>query len=248
MPSHRKLRLVLNEKNYGFAGGNNIAINYALKALNPDYILLLNNDTIVEPNFLTELVKVAERDEKIVLVGPKIYYYDEPNRIWAIGDFRDQDMIDTGGLNKPREVKVVNSCAFFLRGDIIKVLGFMDTDYFPAYCEEIDYCIRAKRKGYKLYSAPNSIVWHKVPPGRYYHKSSQVYYIWKNSIILRYKNYEGVKFFGSLLNFLFVGTVLWMLSFLKRGEYNLIISTIRGIKDGILWCIANKVASRNTFR
>ncbi|WP_297480865.1 glycosyltransferase family 2 protein, partial [Thermococcus sp.] len=73
---NRRMILIKNMENYGYAGGNNIGIKFALSILNPDYVLLLNNDTVVDPNFLTELVKVAESNEKIGIVGPKIYYYD----------------------------------------------------------------------------------------------------------------------------------------------------------------------------
>lgn len=74
---NRKLVIIKNEKNYGFAEGNNIGIRYALKALNPNYILLLNNDIVVEKGLLYEIVKVAESDYKIGVVGPSVYTYIE---------------------------------------------------------------------------------------------------------------------------------------------------------------------------
>ncbi len=74
--SNEKLVLLVNSENYGFAEGNNIGIRYVLNTFNSDYILLLNNDTVVEENFLNSLVKVAENDAEIGILGPKIYYYD----------------------------------------------------------------------------------------------------------------------------------------------------------------------------
>ncbi len=71
LPSNEKLVLIKNDKNYGFAEGNNIGIRYALKVLDPEYILLLNNDTIVDKDFLSELVSVARADDTIGFVGPK---------------------------------------------------------------------------------------------------------------------------------------------------------------------------------
>ncbi len=67
----RRMILIKNRDNYGFAGGNNVGIKFALSVLNPSYVLLLNNDTVVDPDFLSELVKVAESDEKIGIVGAK---------------------------------------------------------------------------------------------------------------------------------------------------------------------------------
>ncbi len=80
--SSRRLILIKNDKNVGFAEGNNIGIKYALNNLNPDYILLLNNDTVVDKGFLVEMLKVSESDNEIGIVGPKIYFYNEPKRIW----------------------------------------------------------------------------------------------------------------------------------------------------------------------
>ncbi|NQE54445.1 hypothetical protein C5S29_12710, partial [ANME-1 cluster archaeon GoMg3.2] len=85
LPSNRKMIIIKNEKNYGFAEGNNIGMRYALKALNPDYILLLNNDTVVDREFLGELMKVAESNGMIGFVGAKVYFYDKSNVIQFTG-------------------------------------------------------------------------------------------------------------------------------------------------------------------
>ncbi|WP_321422163.1 glycosyltransferase [uncultured Methanobacterium sp.] len=70
--------MIKNKENYGFAEGNNIGIRFSLNNLDPDYILLLNNDTVVEKNFLDELVKNGENNKEIGILGPKIYLYDKP--------------------------------------------------------------------------------------------------------------------------------------------------------------------------
>jgi len=85
-PTYKKqLMIIENKKNYGFAKGNNIGIKYALKNLNPDYILLLNNDTVVDKDFLRILVQEGENNSETGLLGPKMYYYDNPDVIWCIG-------------------------------------------------------------------------------------------------------------------------------------------------------------------
>ena len=71
----KNLILIKNDRNYGFAEGNNIAIRFSMEKLNPDYVLLLNNDTVVDKKFLYELIQVAIKNDKIGFVGPKIYYY-----------------------------------------------------------------------------------------------------------------------------------------------------------------------------
>ena len=244
LPSNKKLIIIKNEKNYGFAEGNNIGMRYALKALNPDYVLLLNNDTVADKEFLGELVKVGEGDERIGIAGPKIYYYDEPKRIWATGDQKSMDKIDDGRYNHIREVKWVVGCAFFVRVTLIEKVGLLDSDFF-LYGEEGDYCIRVKKTGYKLYFVPGSIVMHKDKPFRKDHKPHQVYYSRRNTIILIRKNYQGIRFYISLFRFLFIYNPLYISLLLKSGSYNLIIPMFKGIKDGFLWCLGIIQAGKN---
>jgi len=81
--SDPKIKVIYNKENLGFSGGNNVGIKYALDN-NADYVLLLNNDTIVNHNFLNKLVEIAEKDNKIGMVGPKIYFPDS-KKIWFAG-------------------------------------------------------------------------------------------------------------------------------------------------------------------
>lgn len=85
---NKRMILIKNNDNYGFAGGNNVGIKFALDVLNPDYVLLLNNDTVVDKDFLIEMVKVGESDEKIGIVGSKIYYYDYRDKSEGFVDSR----------------------------------------------------------------------------------------------------------------------------------------------------------------
>jgi len=173
LPSNRKLIFIKNEKNFGFAEGNNIGMRYALKALNPDYILLLNNDTVVDKRFLDELVKVAESDEKIGIVGPKIYYYNHNGQsdvIWFAGGkinyytgktpHRGNYERDTGQYNKIEETDYVTGCSLFIKRVIVKEIGMLDEEYFFGH-EDIDFCVRASRQGFKIMYAPGSRIWHK---------------------------------------------------------------------------------------
>lgn len=151
LPSNGKLILIKNEENYGFAEGNNIGTRYALKALNPNYVLLLNNDTVVDTEFLGELVKVGEGDERVGVVGPKVYYYDEPTRLWAIGyQKKSMGKIADGRYNDITEVKWIVGCAFFVRTSVIEKVGLLDPELF-LYGEEDDYCMRMEEVGYTLY-------------------------------------------------------------------------------------------------
>ena len=165
------IRLIRNSKNLGFTGGNNIAINKVLDEGNSKYILFLNNDTVVEQDFLIELVKVAESDSKIGVIGPEIHDYDPPRKIHSRGGVVSLIWGPhfVGGTEHRRrykddtkfELQYYSGCAFMARGDVLKKTGGFDSDYFY-YGEDIDLGFRIFRAGYKIKCAPESKIYHKV--------------------------------------------------------------------------------------
>ena len=176
VPAKKNLILIKNDSNYGFAKGNNIAIKYSMKNLNPDYILLLNNDTVVSPNFLTKLVNKAKSDDTIGVIGPKIYYYNyngESNYIWFAGGrvnlrkYPGYFHLDEGIINSP--IKLTGKClecdwisgaAMMIKTDLLKKFLLDDKYFFGA--EDVDLCIKIRREGYKIFCVLESIIWHKA--------------------------------------------------------------------------------------
>jgi GT2 family glycosyltransferase len=194
---NRRIILIKNKDNYGFAGGNNVGIEFALGVLNPDYVLLLNNDTVVDEDFLIEMVKVGESDKKIGIVGSKIYYYDYNGRndvIWGLGGggvnlktggtwHYEMNKIDNEKHEDAIECGYITGCSMLIKGDILKILKGFDEDYF-CYYEDADLSIRCKKLGYKLICATKSILWHKVSvsSGGEYSPTS-IYYMSRNRIL-----------------------------------------------------------------
>jgi GT2 family glycosyltransferase len=179
----KKLLLIENYENYGFAMGNNIAIDYTLKYDNPEYVLLLNNDTIVDKDFLKNMMDVADNDESIGIIGPKFYYYDYNNsheQIWCIGSVVDLDhfpghhsiMQEEGYDLTQRVIECdwVSGAGLLIKKDAIPE-GYLDTDFFFG-CEDVDLAIQVKNKGYKVVTVTDSIIWHKVGMSR--HKNTQL--------------------------------------------------------------------------
>ncbi|KUH34453.1 glycosyl transferase family 2 [Thermococcus celericrescens] len=170
----RRMILFKNKDNYGFAGGNNVGIKFALSVLDPDYILLLNNDTVVDKEFLTELVKVAESDEKIGIVGPKIYYYDYNGRSDVI-NFTGADLIlwkgkekrygagevERGQWDKILAVNKIEGSCMLIKSKVLREVGLFEERFF-CYWEETDLDFRVKREGYKLLYVPTGNIWHKI--------------------------------------------------------------------------------------
>lgn len=166
------IEIIENGRNMGFAEGCNIGIRRSLEK-GANYVLLLNNDTTVEPNFLDEMVTLAESKKDIGIVGPKICYYDEKNKISRAGEkintitgkvtINKRDHIDdeTNTRDKNGEmVDIVEGSCFLIRSNLFDKIGLLDPEYF-AYSEDIDYCLRAKKNNFDVYCCHSSKIYHK---------------------------------------------------------------------------------------
>jgi hypothetical protein len=237
------IQLIRNDKNYGFAEGNNIGIRHALEKSNPQYILLLNNDTMVDPCFIDEFIKVAESDTTIGVLGPKIYYHHEPQKIWfAGGTFHPRigqafhtgiNHHDNGRYDTIREVAFITGCAMLIKIEVIKKIGLLDSDYF-AYHEDSDFCFRARRAGYKLVFVPQSKIWHKVASTLGLTSFPYVYFIARNRIILMRKNASKLNiilFFTPY--FIVVKIIKPLLNFTTRRNWRAIHALFLGTRDGL---------------
>ncbi|MEM9775015.1 MAG: glycosyltransferase family 2 protein [Chloroflexota bacterium] len=160
-----------SEKNLGFAGGNNIGLKYAI-AQGFEYILLLNNDTLLDVNCLKNLVAAKEKlSLSVGGVTAKIYYAQEKTRIWSVGsNFRPwlfevadngKDSIDNGQWSVARQVDFAPFCGILFDVSVFEHIGLLDDRYF-LYYEDMDYCQRLKAHGKQLYYVPNAIIWHAV--------------------------------------------------------------------------------------
>ncbi|CAI1492439.1 protein of unknown function [Thermococcus nautili] len=194
---NRRLILIKNRENYGFSGGNNIGIKFALEVLDPDYILLLNNDTVVHRNFLKTAISIAKMNEKIGMISTKILFYDNPRIINSVGTiiFKDGSAahlggreLDNGQYNRIFETFAPCAAAAFYRKEMLKEIGLFDEDLF-LYMEDVDLGWRARLMGWKCFYSPNSIVYHKhsVSSGKY--SRFKLYYIERNRLLVLIKNY-----------------------------------------------------------
>lgn len=165
-----KIKVLNVKRNLGFAEGNNLGIQYALKK-KTDYILLLNNDTVVTNNFLSGLIDYAKTDKRVGIIGPKILYYHS-DKIWfngvklypLLGLFRHQEINKDNHVSyrqNPFPTDYVCGAAMLIKHQVLEDIGFFNPSYF-AYFEEADFCYRARKKGYQSVIVPRSIIFHKV--------------------------------------------------------------------------------------
>jgi hypothetical protein len=187
--------LLENGSNLGFALGNNRGIEWALER-GAEYVFLLNNDTVVDPDCLTALVEVAQRDASVGIVGAVNFYVSRPDVIWYSGgrvDWRTAAFSDPtsektfgqlNGVPSVREVDDVAGSALLIKASVIRKIGLMDPRYFM-YFEESEWCLRAKRNGYRVMASLDAKVWHKVsgsagPLARYFMVRNRGLFMLKN--------------------------------------------------------------------
>jgi GT2 family glycosyltransferase len=222
------IHIIENDKNYGFAEGCNIGMRYALKNSATDYILLLNNDTTVAPDFLAEMVKITESDPLIGIAGPKIYFSDEPNKIQSAGaqiDLRTGqatsvglNKIDIGQFDNIREVDWVYGCALLIKRATIDVIGLLDPAYFRVM-EEVDWCVRCKKSGYKLVFIPKAKIWHRGHFAPDEMSNVILYYTIRNQFLFMKKHARKSQFVSFFIRFLFTGLLrVTIVSLLYRKE------------------------------
>lgn len=183
-------KLIFSIQNLGFSGGNNLAIRDALN-LGFDYIVLLNNDTIVEPNFLASLVSEAEQSLDVGAVTGKIYYYYKREDVWSAGGEYDRNTgltiqysgSDTEAFNSKKEITFATGCLLMVPRKVVQKIGLMDEEYF-LYSEDSDYCQRIIDAGYKIIYNPQSVIYHKVSASTGDRSPMQQRYMMRNNLYM----------------------------------------------------------------
>lgn len=169
IPFDVRLTLIQNGGNLGFAGGSNVGLRYALRDPACQFCWLLNNDTVVDPSALTELVRVCDRESRVGLCGSLNLFYYDPRRVQAQGGLtynrwtarvRTPELAMAHELGThPPHFDYINGASLFVRRDFLEQVGLLEDAYF-LYFEEIDWAMRAKGK-FKLSYAPKSVIYHK---------------------------------------------------------------------------------------
>ncbi len=236
--------IIENEKNLGLEGGTNVGMKEALKR-GSKYVLSINNDMIVKPDFLDHLVEVMEDDPKIAIAQPKLYYMEPKNVIWCAGckyrfygyKILNQDEVDTGQADQIKFIDAPDG-SFLFRGKTLKEEGLLDGNFFIIH-GEVDWCMRVAKKGYKFLYVPKSVVWHKVGGTfKTQTKASVVctYYNIRNWLITIKKNKSFPYYFGVLFSELTFLAFLRFIKYLKNKQPNL----IKVYHDAVWHAISNK--------
>jgi GT2 family glycosyltransferase len=161
----RNFHTIRSETNLGFCGGNNLGIDYARKHIRPDYYLLINNDVIVHPDFLTNLVLALEENPAVGMASPKIFCYPEKDKLWRPGVHEIRVgatfHIKSYDTDTTKETDMVNGCCMLIKSEVIEKIGLLRPEFFLSGWDTLEYSLRAKRANFKLLYVPSAVIWHK---------------------------------------------------------------------------------------
>jgi GT2 family glycosyltransferase len=235
--------LIKSPVNLGFAGGNNMAIRQA----KGDYILLLNNDTIVPPDFIGPLLDSFSRHPAAGIVSPKIiFYYSEDliqyaganafNKFTCRNETIGYMQKNDARFNVEYETGFCHGACMLISRAVIGRIGLLDENYFMCY-EELDYCERAKKAGFSIFYNGHSHIWHKQSVSIGPNSPLKYYYLTRNRIYFARKNFTGLSKLSSVLYICMVSVPINAIKeWIKGRGYNSI-----AIIKGAVWNIFHKV-------
>lgn len=238
---HPGVQLIISDENLGFAGGNNLGI----KASKGDYIMLLNNDTVVDPGFLEPLVHKFLSEPEAGAVSPKIIFHHTPGMIQYAGlseinsftirnKGRGYGVMDTGQYDQDSKTFFAHGAAMMVPRKVIKEVGLM-TEIFFLYYEEMDWVKRIRRAGYKVFYVHNSTIYHKESLSTGKNSPFKTYYMNRARLIYLRRNVKGITLVLAILFQCFVAIPKNLLFFLLSGRKDLFLAYVRAI----LWNIKN---------
>jgi hypothetical protein len=243
-PSSRGLVIIKNSRNYGFTRGNNIGMEFALQNLQTDYLLLLNNDTLVDEQLLNYLVRVGEKHQKIGFIGPKIYHgLGMEKTIQYAGGRQDLWRFeprpigygekDQGQYDQNRRVDFISGACILARTEMIKKIGLLDEDFF-SYREENDWCWRGYRGGWSTWYSYQAVIWHKGQGSTSNQQPTILYYMTRNRFLFMKKHARKMQIFVFLLIFfLYDSWYRTAASIFYHHQFRLVRCFWKAIGDGL---------------
>jgi len=222
-------------ENLGFAGANNLGICLS----KGKYILLLNNDTIVTPNFLEPLVNKMESDPAIGAVSPKIRYYYLPDTIQFAGMTPINSYTvrsrayghmekDVGQFDQDRISAYAHGAAMMVSRKVVEEIGLMSLSFF-LYYEELDWGFRIRKAGYKIYYVYNSMIYHLESVATGKQSPFKTYYLNRSRLLYMRRNVRGAKSIIPILFQLIVAIPKNMVQFLFQGRIDLFRAYCRAV-------------------
>lgn len=229
------VKVIRSETNLGFAGGNNLGIQVAKGR----FLMLLNNDTLVHPDFATAILDAFKVQPNAGIIASKIQFTHSPNVLqfagsspinpYTIASFAiGYGEKDAGQYDVPIQSPIAHGAAMTVSREAIDRVGPMTDDYF-LYYEEIDWCHRIKQAGFEIWFEPSSLIYHKESMSTGKSSPLKEYYKTRNRILFARRNLSGVQLFASLVYLFFVANPIHLLKKVLRGNRPLAKAQIKGL-------------------
>lgn len=237
--TYPEVRLIVNDKNLGFSGGNNTGI----AAAKGEYLFIVNNDTEVTPDLLEKLLAPFHTDKLIGVVSPKIKYFTHPDIIQYAGftpinQFTGRNKCigdhepDRGQHDVPGYTAYAHGAAMFLKKEVVDKTGSF-AEVFFLYYEELDWSARILKAGFKIYYEPGAVIYHKESLSVGKNSVLKTYYLTRNRILFMRRNVSGLNNLFWPLFLIFVSLPKNTFTFIIKKEFE----HLKAFYSGILWNI-----------
>jgi len=235
--------VILNGKNLGFTGGNNVGI----RAAKGDYLFIVNNDTEFTPGLLEGLLEIFDQYPDAGIVSPKFHYFFHKGTIEYAG-YNTVDVLtgrngmigckeqDNGQYNTIKETNYAHGGGMMVPRKIIEEVGPLPEQFF-IYYEEFDWCEQIKRKGYKVYYQPKSLIYHKESMTTGKASPFKTFYHTRNRILYMRRNVSWPNFLVFISYFTFLTVPKNTFSYLIKGQK----AHLKNFWKGIFWHFNNNI-------
>lgn len=237
------VKVILNGKNLGFTGGNNVGI----KVATGDYLFIVNNDTEFTPGLIEGLLEIFNKYPDAGIVSPKFHYFFHKGTLEYAGYntvniFTGRNAMvgckekDEGQYNEIKETNYAHGGGMMVPKKVIEEVGGLPEEFF-IYYEEFDWCEQIKRKGYKVYYQPNSLIYHKESMTTGKASPFKTFYHTKNRILFMRRNMSKASYFIFLLYFTFLTVPKNTATFIVKRQ----AAHLRSFWKGIMWHFNKKI-------
>jgi GT2 family glycosyltransferase len=238
-----EVRVIRSPENLGIPGGRNFGLEAVLSRTDADYVMILDNDVVVEPRLLDKLVAAAEAEPDLGIVGPTLYYHSDPKRIWSAGAFivfrevtarsPSKNRLETA--ERPEGVErfdCITGCCMLVKRQVFETVGRFNPQYFFVG-STMDFCHRAAKRGFAAAVATHARLWHKVSASTGGGYNPFRAYFTGRSTILFLKGHGGIWNWITTLTCVTLSLPIAYFRERRRGNQRAVAMKLRGYLDGL---------------
>jgi GT2 family glycosyltransferase len=236
-------KVIENGENLGYARGFNVAMMHAF-ADGADWVLIMNNDAVIDPEAVRALVDVGERDASVGFVSGKVFHYWRPEEIQTIGTTTHRFLVagpqigsgetDHGQYDEVVERELTDDVFLLVRSSVFAKLGGYDEDFAYYGHENVDWCLRIREAGFKIMYAPAAKLWHKGRTGGAW-TAFYLFHQTRNDYVLVAKHLSRPKAFLSAALMALWYQPKWMLLRVRPTKFSQVKAYLRGQFEGMRW-------------